>query len=181
MDISLKPAITEDQLFHLEQLYIEAFPAAERKPFPLLLEKSRQGQTELLCMHLPDGEFAGLAIMVVHRGIALLDYFAVSPALRGKGVGSQALHALMARYKGDIFLLEIETTLAPAEDAAIRLSRKNFYLRAGLTPLPWEIVLFGVRMEVLTDGTYVEFDDYHRVYRDNFGEDIAKKITLFEK
>ena len=48
--MKLTNCTTEAQFANLERLYMDAFPAAERKPFPLLVEKSREGVVELLAI-----------------------------------------------------------------------------------------------------------------------------------
>lgn len=67
------------QLANIERLYLEAFPAVERKPFPLMVQKSQEGIIELLAIEEEDGSFLGLAITVLHGNDVLLDYFAVCP------------------------------------------------------------------------------------------------------
>ena len=61
--MKLIPARDSARLTAIENLYLSAFPAAERKPFSLLLEKQREGSVEILSLE-EDGAFAGLAILV---------------------------------------------------------------------------------------------------------------------
>ncbi len=89
--MKLTNCTTEAQFANLERLYMDAFPAAERKPFPLLVEKSREGVVELLAIEGEGGAFLGLAITVLSHGLVLLDYFAICPKLRGQEIGSGTL------------------------------------------------------------------------------------------
>ena len=86
MAIHLVPACTEQQLLKIENLYMEAFPKEERKPFSLLIEKSREGTVDILSIESDGNGMIGEAIVAKDRELALLDYFAVSPQLRNGGV-----------------------------------------------------------------------------------------------
>ncbi|MBO5051477.1 MAG: GNAT family N-acetyltransferase, partial [Clostridia bacterium] len=72
----------------VRQLYESAFPPEEKKPFSLILKKSDEGSMEILSIEEDDGSFLGLAIFILYKELALLDYFAISPERRGGGVGT---------------------------------------------------------------------------------------------
>ncbi len=167
----------------LWRLYLEAFPASERKPFALLRRMSREGTADFWNLEA-DGRFAGLAFVIRGDGIVLLDYFAVAKNKRGGGVGTAALAALLDRYRGGFFL-EIESTLEEAKNAAQRRKRKAFYLGCGLKELHTEAMLFGVRMELLGIGCTMSFDRYREFYRRHLGEwaagHVAPVKTFYEK
>lgn len=146
------------------KLYKQAFPRQERKPFSLMRRRSRTRDMELLSILGDDGAFLGLAAVALHEDLALLAYFAVSACARGKGVGSEALALLKARYQSRRLFLEIERTGVPAQNAEQRVRRKAFYLRAGFSPCPFLVSLFGVEMEVLCFGKPVSFAEYRSVY-----------------
>ena len=146
------------------KLYKQAFPRQERKPFSLMRRRSRTRDMELLSILGDDGAFLGLAAVALHEDLALLAYFAVSACARGKGVGSEALALLKARYQSRRLFLEIEQTCVPAQNAEQRARRKAFYLRAGFSPCPFLVSLFGVEMEVLCFGKPVSFAEYRSVY-----------------
>ena len=113
---------SSERLEEVKALYLEAFPPEERKPFSIIEDKVREGSMEILCME-EDGRFLGLAIMILHGDIALLDYLAVSPESRGGGVGTRTLAMLKARYPERTLLLEIEDpdeTLVEAYDTQRR-------------------------------------------------------------
>lgn len=176
--VRLAEAYDTQQLEKIEQLYLEAFPASERKPFAMLLEKRDAGLMEVLAVEEEDGSFAGLAIVMLHRDIALFDYFAIAPQKRGTGIGSEILKMLQQRYADRRFLLEIEDTALPVEDRQIRIRRKGFYLRNSMTPLPMIVNLFGVQMEVLSYRCEVSYDEYHAVYEAIFGPEMGRRVTL---
>lgn len=173
--MKLIPARDPAQLNAVETLYLSAFPAAERKPFSLLVEKQREGSVEILFLE-EDGAFAGLAILVRLNDLVLLDYFAVSPGQRGRGRGGEALKLLKEHCRGNRFFLEIEDVGVPSENADQRRRRRAFYLRHGMTPLPFRVCLFGVQMELLSFGTPLTFDEYFRLYQEIFGNPIAANV-----
>ena len=59
-----------------------------------------------------------------------------------------------------------------------RLRRKAFYLKNGMVPMDYEVVLFGVEMEVLTFGSELTFEQYHAIYKEVLPRPLAGKIRL---
>lgn len=176
----LVSADTAERLGQVEALYMRAFPPAERKPFSMILRTRNKGRAEILCIEAADGAFAGEAITVQCGSLILVDYLAVSEEKRGQGVGSAALRLLRARYAGKIVFLEIESTKEEnAPNREQREKRKAFYLRNGLSCMPFRAVEFGVEMEVLTFSGEVAFDDLHGLYQSVFGRAVAANIRRY--
>jgi hypothetical protein len=172
----------EAEMADIKALYEEAFPPEEKKPFSLILQKSEEGSMEILSIEEDDGSFLGLAIFILHKDLALLDYFAIATRERGKGHGKRALALLFERYPGRRFLLEIEDadeTAAPNLDE--RIARKSFYLHSGMCEMPYRVMLFGVRMQILTKSKAVSFEEYHAIFPAVFSERAAKNVTLVEE
>lgn len=157
-------------------LYSSAFPAAERKPWSMIRKMYRDGKTDIWCL-MQAGEFAGLAITINGPDTILLDYFAIEKGQRGQGIGTKALPAIQARYGDKKFFLEIESTLEECPDKAMRSRRKKFYLSCGLQEMHTEVTLFGVKMELLGNGCYLDYDGYKAFYRDNYNTWAADHIT----
>lgn len=81
----------------------------------------------------------------------LLDYFAVVPALRGKGEGSVFLKQLVQGCTAEGIIIESERPAA-AQDAAeqeVRRRRIAFYLRGGAQLTDVAVRLFGVDYNLL--------------------------------
>ena len=173
-------ATDETRLKLIEDLYLRAFPKAERKPFSLMVQKQQEGTMELLSIE-EDKKFLGLAIFAHDKDIALLDYFAITDELRGQGIGSRAIKALQKIYAGKRFVLEIETTKKPCDDLEMREHRKGFYLRNGLHTMDFDVNLFGVEMEVLSNADYLNFEEYLDVYKNACGLKFADKIQLIRQ
>jgi len=165
-------------IWKMYRLYLEAFPASERKPFLRILKKRKTGGTQMLTIESDGGEFLGLAFTICYKDRVLLDYFAICKDKRSAGIGTKALELLLERYRDYRFILEIETTGAPVKDLDIRRRRKDFYLRNGMKALPFEVVLFGVTMEMLGNGCEISFEEYREIYRGEYGEFILPNIKL---
>lgn len=166
-------------LKQVENLYLEAFPASERRPFAMLEEMQRQGLAEILSMVDDQGIFLGLAIVMRRGDLALLDYLAVAPEGRGKGVGSETIRQLARRFAGSRLLIEIELPDPQAENNPQRLRRKQFYLRAGFYPMEIHISLAGVAMELLSLGGAVSWEEYYQLQVELIGlERVQKMLNL---
>lgn len=118
----------------------------------------------------------GIGITINGPDRVLLDYFAVHPDFRGKGIGSAALAAIRRQYDGRGLFLEIESTNVDSPERDLRLRRKQFYLRAGLQEFHVEVRLFGVEMELLGIGEPLSFREYHSFYADNYSQWAADHI-----
>ena len=165
-------------LMNIYKLYLKAFPKNERKPFPFILLKQWRGTTEILSIKNSTGDFSGLAIAAIHNDLVLLAYFAVSSTQRGEGIGSKALQLLKERYADKKLFLEIENTDTDAPNIEERKKRKNFYLKNGMKEMPFIINFFGTEMEIMTYNSDITFDEYHSVYKKEFGKYISRKVKF---
>ncbi|MDO4300412.1 MAG: GNAT family N-acetyltransferase [Clostridia bacterium] len=159
----------------IKKLYISAFPKVERKPFWLMMLNQKRGKMKIFYLS-DNNEFAGLAVMAEHNDRALLLYFAIAENKRDCGYGSKALKMLMKRYEKKRFYLEIESTKKECENKEIRLRRKSFYIKNGMAETGLNVNLFGVEMEVLSNGALLGYDEYIEPYEKNFGKWIRRKI-----
>lgn len=163
-------------LRRIKKLYRSAFPRIERKPFRMILRQCEKGEAELFAAKTDSGDFAGLAVAVKNADIVMLDYFAVKPELRGRGIGSEALRILMSRYADSRFILEIESVSSPCGDLEAREKRRRFYLNNGMMPAGFTAHVFFTDLEVLTAGKPVSFEEYLELYSSHLGERALKKI-----
>lgn len=168
----------EDNLNKIENLYLNAFPKNERKPFDLILEKCNTGLMEIISIESDNRDFLGFAIMILHDDMILLDYFAIAPESRGKNVGSTALKLLFERYKNMRFILEIENTEIECDNFEERKRRKSFYIRNEMSVMPFKVNLIGVEMEVLTYDCEVTYEEYYSIYKYTFSDEYCRKIKL---
>ena len=157
------------QLFRIRRLYKEAFPKCERKPFSIIKSMAKRGKTDLWYFE-DEGGFAGLCATINGPDNILLDYLAVAKERRGSGIGTKMLKELLGYYKDYGVFLEIEELDDSAENSAERMRRREFYLRAGFTPMHTYVNLFGVNMELLGVGCQLNFDEYRSFYLNNYGQ-----------
>lgn len=172
-DVTLRAPATPLDWWRIRRLYRRAFPVSERKPFAVIRRMHRQGHTDVWLAE-QNGRFAGLAA-TINGSVILLDYFAVSEALRSHGVGSAFLRTLLASYADKGLFVEIEAPDGhdPADE---KERRKRFYLRNGLTEFHTVADLFGVRMELLGRGCHLDFDAYREFYRTYYSEWAASHV-----
>ncbi|MCD7955015.1 MAG: GNAT family N-acetyltransferase [Lachnospiraceae bacterium] len=183
MDISTADSL--DKNFILD-LYQEAFPEQERKPFSLIERKAAMGEMEMLLIR-EEKKRIGFAIVAYGERLVLLDYFAISPRWRGQGYGSAALELIQGLYSDRPLFLEVEKPLVPETErsgglldgteqaggmdyaADIRRRRKAFYLRNGMLETGICVELFGVRMELLSTVPGLTFETCEPLYRSLLG------------
>lgn len=166
-------------LLNIYRLYLKAFPKNERKPFLFILLKQWRGTTEVLSIKNNKGEFLGLAITALHNDLVLIAYFAVSYTQRGGGIGSKALQLLKERYSNKKIFLEIENTeISNVPNLEERIKRKNFYLKNDMKEMPFIVSFFGTEMEVLTYNFPITFEEYHSVYKKEFGKIISRRVRF---
>lgn len=161
------------------RLYLSAFPAAERKPFSIIVKMYRKGKMDVWCL-TQNGTFTGLSITINSDELILIDYLAVCKKYRGKGIGSAALRALREQYPEKGLFLEIESEFEPCKNQIQRQKRKQFYLHCGLTPMQVMVYLFGVKMELLGFDCKIDYETYFSFYRDNLGSWVSKHIAPAE-
>lgn len=164
------------KLHKIKKLYNSAFPKSEKKPFWLICKKQKQGITDIFYLE-ENNKFCGLAITILFKNIVLLDYFAIAKSSRCKGHGSEALIELQKYYGDKIFILEIESTKITAENQNERIRRKSFYKRNGMTETGIGINLFGVEMEVLSNGTDLTYDEYFEIHKNYMGNKAYKYVS----
>lgn len=179
MMISLEKAKLNDDIKKIKALYLLAFPKEERKPFWLMMKKSRSGEMDILA--IKEGEsFLGLMITIPREKYVLIDYFAVLPEKRCGGIGAEALKLLGDYYFGKTLVIEIETPNESAPNNTERIRRNGFYHRCGFMEVGVDISLFGVEMKLLTHGDTIDYDEYILFYSEIFGKGITKNIKMLK-
>lgn len=176
--MKLLDAIQNGYLNRTMKLYDAAFPEDERKDWQLMLSKRREGVLTIEAIVSDGGDFLGEVICLNAPNILLIDYLAVAPECRGMGVGSEVLKLLAAMYPEKRLILEIESTFVDALNTEQRKRRKDFYLRAGMTPELWRVDLFDVEMEILTLSGNVGFDEYKELLTGVYGEKFGEHVIL---
>ena len=172
-----------------EALYKSSFPASERKELNYMLTGDKAAAYEVLVVSTPDSPVAGMVINVTHGELTMLDYLAISPDMRGQGLGHAVLPMVRDRVKernGGRFFLEIETPPPlciprdPCDNAEQRVRRKAFYASVGMVETGVRAFIYGNDMELLAfpeDAAAVTFEGYDALLRATFPADmVAERI-----
>lgn len=162
------------------KLYQKAFPRSEKKPFSMIRKKQREGKTDIW-RFTREGKFAGIIITINGDEHILIDYLAVDEGQRGTGIGTEVLQLMREHYAGKGVFLEIESVYEECENKAERIRRKHFYEKCGLESMDVFVWLFGVKMELMSFGCKLTFDEYHAFYRDNYSQWAADHIQCAEQ
>lgn len=160
----------------VKALYLEAFPAAERKPFEKMEELAREGRMELLAL-TKDGELLGLVFYLITPKTAILDYFAILPEKRSMGYGGRAVAAVLERFSDRKLIFEIEQQDPAADNAEDRRRRKEFYLRNGLKETGVFARVYDTDFELLTPDGQLTYEEYVKMLRESMGDDIVRKLA----
>ena len=144
--------LDEAQLREIYRLRMRLdFPESELKPLDTMVRMLRAGVYDVLGAF--DGEELAVYALVYRRAggsALLLDYLAVEPSKRGKGMGSAALELIKERYRDEASALFIECERPEyAPDATGAQSRIRFYERAGAQMTDIFVTLFGVEFLIL--------------------------------
>lgn len=177
------------------ELYQGAFPEEEKKTEEMLDGLVKQGMLEILAIvdNEGAGRFVGLAINMTEpsgkapegeKETAILDYFAISPDVRGSGYGSKALELLLKRFSGKTYIFEVEMRDETASNALERQRRVAFYLRGGLKETGLLVHAYDTDFEILTPDGQVTYEQYVGFLTRVMGEAEMRQVvnpTLLRK
>ena len=128
-----------------------------------------------------DGEeFIGFTIVYPRKSFNWFWYFAVNEELRGKGYGQQILTQLIERYKGQPFVLDMESTTQVCDNLEQRKRRQAFYLRNGFRDTNVYRTYNDITMTIMMRGegtfTMQDWDDLiHELQQFWWPEDIKEE------
>ena len=173
----LKHANTKELLQKIENLYNTSFPKEEKKPFSLIIEKQKNKKVDILSIE-DKKEFYGLMILALNKDNILLDYFAIDTLFQSQGLGSKAIKLLYKKYENKNIIVEIESTKINSSNLIQREKRKKFYLKNNFKSLKFNVNLFNVEMEMLSNNTNITYKEYIEIYKNIYGNEIIKNISL---
>ena len=115
-------AATADE--KIKQLYETAFPEDEQIPWKDLMRLVEEMPLDFTAYY--DGEdFISFTIVYPRKSINWLWYFAVCEKLRGKGYGQKILTQMIEHYKGQSFVLDMESPTQVSENIDQRKRRQD--------------------------------------------------------
>ena len=72
----------------IKEIYIEAFPKSERKPFFTVRRSVNKGKA-LLLTAMENEALRGFVLVIPYKNMVMVDYLAVSSKTRSRGTGSK--------------------------------------------------------------------------------------------
>lgn len=160
-------------------LYESAFPVSEKKPWALMEDLVRKKKMEMLVIAEND-IFVGLIINMLGENAAILDYFAISPERRCDGCGSRALQAMLERFSGKQYILEVEMQDSDVPNAEERKRRRIFYMRNGLKSTGLYVNIYQTDFELLTLDGCLTFEQYLEILKEILGQDMLQRLKPCE-
>ncbi len=169
---------TEISTLYQEHMVID-FPKDELKPLNMILKSVKEGFYD--CFGLYDEEeMVGYTFMVKIDNSYLIDYIAIFPECRNKGIGTNLL-AIIDDYleNADRILVEVEDPAYTKEKSQKELQsrRLNFYLRNNCRDTSLRVDCFGVKFIIL-EARKTQFKNkndvwnlYEKFYRSFLPED----------
>ena len=139
----------------IEEIYntymVSDFPENELKPLSHI--KRMVTDKVCTCYALYEGNIVlSYAFLCEYDGYVLIDYLAVNPRFRGKGIGTKTLEFLKDKLGGKHILVECEDIAFSVDESekTIRQRRIAFYENSGFILSQVKTNLFGVRYVILT-------------------------------
>lgn len=177
--MNLYTAGSLDMNFILD-LYQQAFPEEQRKPFSVIERKAAMGSMEMLVIK-EENQRVGLAITAMEDSLVILDYFAISEKWRGQGDGSEALMLLQALYEDRQFFLELEEPDENAENQGQILRRRSFFLKNGMHETGIRIRVSGIAKAIWATQEGLTYEQCAKVYRSLYGPMYQQIVQLIEE
>lgn len=177
MDLIRFDDLGEETANRLRNLYEEAFPSKEKKPFESMRKLEQAGRMEILSL-MEKNELIGLNINMLAGDLAILDYYAILPEKRSGGYGSKGIQKIMDRFRGKKLILEIEKQDASAPNAEQRANRKRFYLRNGLKETNLFVNAYDTDFELLVPEGDITYQEYISVLSSVLGREEFQKMQV---
>lgn len=142
----------------LEKLYHahmeKDFVPQELRPWHSVKHLTEQGCYDTFACR-EEGQLVAYAAFARCEAGVLLDYFAVVPQLRDKGVGSRffrELKGVFPQFGAPCIFIEVESleSACSPEEREVRRRRIQFYQRCGCEETPIFAHLFGVEYQIMT-------------------------------
>lgn len=156
-------AMDESAICRLYEASLERdFPVSELKSLSAILDLYHKGVYDVLGAYQEE-KLVAYALLYCPKDdrLVLLDYLAVEPLYRERGIGSELLSALREHYAqdADVLMIECERPKAAPDEAEAR-KRIRFYTRAGAVLTSVRIWLFDVEYSILYLSCCAEVPQY---------------------
>lgn len=153
----------------IKEIYLEAFPKSERKPFFTVRHSVKKGKAQLLTA-MDNGILQGFVMVIPYGNMVMVDYLAVSGKIRSRGTGSNIMQEVCKRFSDKKIVLLIEKLDDNAENKEQRIARRKFYLKNGFSFSDIYITGYSGNLEVLNYGGTVSPQEYMDLQRYALGK-----------
>lgn len=143
----------------IKEIYMEAFPKRERKPFSSLRREVKNNKAIIMTATEED-KLYGFVVLIPYKDMVMVDYLAVSGKIRSKGTGSYIMQNVCQHFSGKKIVLLIENLDDNAENSKQRIDRRRFYVKNGFETSGIFINGASGIMEIMKYGGEVSADDY---------------------
>lgn len=123
--IILAPLDAVHEIEAAKEIYLEAFPPAEQRPWDMIVSRC-DGRLDVTGIYL-DRRLVGMITTWKFDDFIYVEHFVVDPTLRGRNIGSNAIRILQQQCAPLPILLEVE----PEHLSPQAMSRIKFYQRLG--------------------------------------------------
>ncbi len=104
--ITLSPITLEADMQTAKEIYLDAFPPAEQRPWEKIASRC-DGRLTLTGIYMAD-RLVGIITTWRFDGFVYVEHFVIDPTLRGRGIGSAAMRRLQTECAPLPVLLEAE-------------------------------------------------------------------------
>ena len=108
----------------IKEIYFEAFPKSERKPFFAIQHSVKKGKAQLLTA-MENEILQGFVMAIPYKDMVMVDYLAVSSKIRSQGTGSKIIQEVCKRFSDKKVVLLIERLDDSAENKEQRIARRK--------------------------------------------------------
>lgn len=117
----------------IKEIYIEAFPKSERKPFFTVRRSVNKGKA-LLLTAMENEALRGFVLVIPYKNMVMVDYLAVSSKTRSRGTGSKIMQEVCRYFPGKKIVLLIERPDDTAENKDSGLPAGDFISKTASPP-----------------------------------------------
>ena len=143
----------------IKEIYMEAFPRRERKPYFMLRHSVRTKKTVVMTA-VDEGQLLGFAVLIPFKDMIMVDYLAVSSKIRSQGTGGYIMENVKKQFPDKKIVLLIERLEEEAENREQRIARRRFYLKNGFESADIFITGAGGNMEIMSWGGTISHREY---------------------
>ena len=161
--------VKKEQWQEIKDIYMEAFPKAERKPFCSIKRSVKKGKAQIITA-IEDGILQGYIMVIPYKDMVMVDYLAVSGKIRSKGTGSRIMQEVCDRFGGKRIVLLIERLDENASNSEQREARRRFYLKNGFKSSDNFINGASGEMEVMIYGGNITGDEFMELMKYALGK-----------